>query len=1033
MDQIRYQGYARERGFNPIQMSTASIDAIAQQGNGLLRQMQDNRETNRRNRDAYQAGMINAQNIEQQNRADNFNFEQRSRERFQEGVNQNLRQRVNDAANYQQNLDKQVTALSVLAPLSKTIGDIVVEHQKAKKQADEVAGQNTVFESGISYQDYLQLKSEEAKLDKADSAVNSVVNKLKASGTSDETIKQLRELSGYRLYGAMKQWAIQGGEDYGSFRAEIADKPFNVNGQEITLQQAAEGSPEIYSAVNALVRAEYLKQFQGLNQAFANEYLYDGMRRQEAKEHLMFSEKRSKELELDRQNTEMNDLLTRMAKPGEKGQGFINWINIASGGDSKELGEKRRSAIKYLVAAAQAGKFTAGDLAELESTSFLPNGSNKPELIGEKFAPDLIDLRKAVRDYNAQRRSEQDQALTDEKNAFEAVINQAASQRPLSKEEVRLAISEWQSRGYGAPPSWLKSMDTIEQLNDELGNKILLNKKVNGLLTTKELYSGAYSDQLIDRYKTFAQQQEQVSKDLKTTLYNALDAELKRSISTVDPKGYQQNADFFIAQGKARQMLNDQANTLISQGVAPTDAWNEASKDILKRIEAGQKGDGVFMLRHTSKDGKVVFDINNPGFTLASAGTSASDQNKRAAKIVAELSKGDPGKILFHTKILTEAEMQQLEGFRSGTGTIPTILWSIASRTKNGSVFDIADAQMKAYGRPEIQRPVSAQLYDTVRPEFRQLLTWRPSIDRTLRAVEGGTGGDAGNPYKPVLDLIASKESVSTDPKYNGYDALNRGGDDGGHTAIGSSTGTAVFRQPLTRMTVGQVIALGTEGKIFAAGRYQFIPTTLQGLVSRGAARPGDLFDEQTQDKIAVQLLREQTGQFWSGAKGVGQYVSGLGHTWIGLQKLKPQQIVQAMEQARSNLQGYNVDPSRLKPQVAYRVGSIGPTSTGPHLHVMDATGAYFNRNELDKYVAFKLPQGVVPVSSGVTVNGGKFGAGRDYGAHNGWDYAVPDGTQVVLRNGARIISKKPSDNGDMLTIALPDGRRFTFLHGKAS
>ena len=130
MDQIRYQGYARDRGFNPIQMSTASIDAIAQQGNGLLRQMQDNRETNRRNRDSYQSGMINAQNIEQQNRADNFNFQQRVDERFQEGINQNLRQSVNNAANYQQNLDKQVTALSVLAPLSKTIGSIVVRSEE---------------------------------------------------------------------------------------------------------------------------------------------------------------------------------------------------------------------------------------------------------------------------------------------------------------------------------------------------------------------------------------------------------------------------------------------------------------------------------------------------------------------------------------------------------------------------------------------------------------------------------------------------------------------------------------------------------------------------------------------------------------------------------------------------------------------------------------------------------------------------------------------------------------------------------------
>jgi hypothetical protein len=196
------------------------------------------------------------------------------------------------------------------------------------------------------------------------------------------------------------------------------------------------------------------------------------------------------------------------------------------------------------------------------------------------------------------------------------------------------------------------------------------------------------------------------------------------------------------------------------------------------------------------------------------------------------------------------------------------------------------------------------------------------------------------------------------------------------------------------------------------------------------------MFNEQVQDKIAIAYLRERTGKFWTGQASAQSYVPGLGNAWIGLQKLKPGQLAAAMEQAKANLSSSNIDVTRLRPQVAYRVGGIGPkgpTTYGPHLDVKEVTGTFFGRNALDRYVSFKLPSGIVPLSTGVTVDGGEFGAAREYGRHLGWDYAVPEGTPVVLKNGARVISKKPSQHGDVLTIAIPDGRRFTFIHGKAS
>lgn len=1030
MDQIKYQGYARDRGFNPIQMSTASVDAIAQQGNAMSRQMRENQSAERSSRDAYQSQVNQNNQLEDQNRDRNFKFSQDSRQSRFNAQAQNYQMSVRNAEANSQQTEK---AFGALASLSGTIAKIVLDNKKKRDEAEELIGQNLVFESGISYDDYQKLKVNESSLNNADTNINSVVNKLKAQGFSEEYISRIRSLSGRQFYGASKQWAIQGGENYGAFRAENADTPFVVNGRELSLAEAAKGSPEDYAAVNAAVRTEYLKKYQGLNSAFANQYLYEGMRKQEARERLNFSEVRSKELELDRVNQESNDLFTEIKDPANGvGGGILSWINRKAGGDPKELGEKRREALGYLTTLAKSGQFNSSQLLELDDYLFIPNGESKEVRFGDRFGPDLVELRNTVRTFNNQQR--QDIAIQEGEGqkAFEEEINQyIATNGPLTQAEARELGSNWQSRGWGSTPAWIKSMETAEGLADEQGKQNLEQLKADGMLTTKELNSGRYSASLRNQYADDVKKQESVDSKTRDGYFNTLDADLMTSLGTIDKGSARQNGDFFMAQRKARQILTQRASELMSQGAAAPEAWQQATMDLRKEIQQGKTGVGRFAVRMQA-DGKSP-DLKNPGFQIAGSGTSATAQRQRAEKVQSEITTNKA--LIFSKNYLTPAELEQLEGFRSGNGTIPPIIWAMTSRIKNASPFDIIDAQMKANKKEPLQRPNSARLYNEVNPQFRQLLTWRPSMDRTLRALEGnagGTGGAAGNPYAPILDLIASKES-SNDTKFNGYDSMNKGGTNNGHTAIGSGTGSANFGRPLTQMTVGEVLANGRAGSIHAAGRYQFINPTLQGLVDRGKARTGELFNEATQDKLAVALLREQTGAFWSNKAGAGSYVPGLGRTWIGLQYLPAGKLAGALEQAKANLNNPNIDISRLRTQVAYKVGSIGPTSTGPHLDVKDTSGAFFARKDLDNYVGFKTGTKVVPLSVGVTVKGGEFGAQRSYGSHNGWDYAMPSGTPVVLRNGAWVVSKRPSEHGDVLTIGLPDGRRFTFLHGEAN
>ena len=118
-------------------------------------------------------------------------------------------------------------------------------------------------------------------------------------------------------------------------------------------------------------------------------------------------------------------------------------------------------------------------------------------------------------------------------------------------------------------------------------------------------------------------------------------------------------------------------------------------------------------------------------------------------------------------------------------------------------------------------------------------------------------------------------------------------------------------------------------------------------------------------------------------------------------------------------------------PFLVYTSGNIGPTSTGPHLDVKQVGGGQFAPSALDNYIEVDDPElGVVPLSR-VPITG-TFAEHTARGSH-GIDYGLYSGTKIYAKNGARLISTAPSEHGDVVTIQLPDGKQYTFLHGTAA
>lgn len=73
-----------------------------------------------------------------------------------------------------------------------------------------------------------------------------------------------------------------------------------------------------------------------------------------------------------------------------------------------------------------------------------------------------------------------------------------------------------------------------------------------------------------------------------------------------------------------------------------------------------------------------------------------------------------------------------------------------------------------------------------------------------------------------------------------------------------------LLTKPLSEYTIGEVMAFqarprDANGQLWATGRYQIIPKTLIGAVSKVGLKKSDLYNKENQDKLAFQLLTERS------------------------------------------------------------------------------------------------------------------------------------------------------------------------------
>jgi murein DD-endopeptidase MepM/ murein hydrolase activator NlpD len=256
-----------------------------------------------------------------------------------------------------------------------------------------------------------------------------------------------------------------------------------------------------------------------------------------------------------------------------------------------------------------------------------------------------------------------------------------------------------------------------------------------------------------------------------------------------------------------------------------------------------------------------------------------------------------------------------------------------------------------------------------------------------------GSGGKLLPIHKQALDIISRPESGGD------YNAMNNGR--AGDRPGGSKKWLG---RNLTEMTIGEVLDFQQNKKqLWAAGRYQFVPNTLPGLVKSAGLGPNDKFDKNNQDLMAATLVKQRGIQPWT----------------VGGSKYSAKELA-IVEQAR---------------KTPFGAASSAVPSTNVNVTGMPTA---FQPAQIQQGRRFRGGENITgSVGRGVSYVQITDAYGARGGSHKGVDIAAPSGTYIALRYDSEVVaSGLYGDYGylvDLWVPALGVQLRFAHLLQKAS
>lgn len=116
---------------------------------------------------------------------------------------------------------------------------------------------------------------------------------------------------------------------------------------------------------------------------------------------------------------------------------------------------------------------------------------------------------------------------------------------------------------------------------------------------------------------------------------------------------------------------------------------------------------------------------------------------------------------------------------------------------------------------------------------------------------------------EPISHMIAKGEGD--------WNAVNRGR--AGDTPGGLQE---LLGYTCEKLLISDLLRMQASGKIYAVGRYQFIPSTLRYAIEKAGVSEMDFFSPRIQDKLLVALLQHKRPEVWAYLNGEGSLEDAL-------------------------------------------------------------------------------------------------------------------------------------------------------------
>jgi hypothetical protein len=993
MDQVNYRGYARSVGFDPVKAPTEGLRQMAARDDRIIRGMDKNRQEIKQVRDQYGASLERKLNAEQQDRDKNYRWKQQLRENRFKAQQANNATRIKSAATKG---DNAVSMLEGLTQFSSTIADAVTEIKKKEFDQTRLNGYLDLMEKGgLSPQQQTNIDNTKALLNQAGEAQYNIVDGLQARNVDPNVITKL--LTGN------KAWDIGRVEAH----MEIITAEFPAYLQEQYEQQNLHTAAERAAATPQLLET-YLKQNQvfGLRYEFMGEHL---MKMRGAINSQVESARRS---DVANQSSMMRDDVTSnfiRTKDGAALTEAFNMISRSYGSDGRTPMGRTAAKNEIYTLLADTTLFSDADVDRILGEAQTDQGSWR-----DRFPRDydnLISQRTAdtEREYQAKDTQERRKG----KEAEQGLLEWVKSEWDGSEETLKSIIQKAKEEGIPTERLQVYLANTNEQQNEDYWNEQFQAAAEDGTLDTEDVNAPGVPFEVREKWAqrakslSDARNDAGVSKEeVKSEFSTALKFNLRGESTAREAHFSHVSATSFALKEYYRRLKSYSKDGTMS----PSEAAQKARTDVLNMI---QNKSGPFTVTGSidAEGTQAFYNKFTPG-NHAGAATGLKAINTAAA--AAEFSK-DPTVMNRANLVSTGVIANIAQRLEAGGGvSIPPVFHEYAKASKGQyTAEDIVNAQLKKHGytqqiQPGAVQSVKQSIND---PRLQRIFeTNRLTQDNLNTAIIGSGNAPA------TVRLGAS-----------GFQDV---------IALGQSSG---FQFP--QVMAGMWALESGWGKYHSGKNNVFnIKDFSGGGTLKNGSRWRDYgsvlesaqdFTELMKDKrYAPGLAKARTPRQALEAIAAAGYAGG-----------ESDYVDKVLRVMRG--QGVNVDqpfattssPTRnqghMTPTLAYISGNIGPTSTGQHLDVKQEGGGEFATNELDEFVVVDDPElGRVPL--GQTPITGTFASHTARGSH-GIDYGLYSGTKVYVRGGARVVSKTTTVHGDKVVIQLPDGRRFSFLHGKAT